>query len=159
MLSLAYCLTCGLGHLLPYFYIIYMTLLLVGRSYRDEDRHVPFLFSFFSSLSGHSFVYHRVRGAECGCQVSGEVRQVLDPVLCCSALSHSAGHLVESTRPLLIRCSWSLCLFLLCFGFTSMKGVRLSRFCTFSQGGLLKPAALVNQTRLTDWGFSLFRVL
>ena len=29
---------CGFDHLLPYFYIIYMTILLVHRIYRDEDR-------------------------------------------------------------------------------------------------------------------------
>lgn len=36
--SLAYCLACGFHHLLPYFYIIYMTILLVHRCYRDEHR-------------------------------------------------------------------------------------------------------------------------
>jgi len=36
--SLAYCLCCGFDHLLPYFYIIYMTILLLHRIYRDEDR-------------------------------------------------------------------------------------------------------------------------
>uniref|UniRef100_A0A3B1IGI1 7-dehydrocholesterol reductase n=1 Tax=Astyanax mexicanus TaxID=7994 RepID=A0A3B1IGI1_ASTMX len=36
--SLAYCLACGGGHLLPYFYIIYMTILLVHRCIRDEHR-------------------------------------------------------------------------------------------------------------------------
>jgi len=36
--SLAYCMCCGFDHLLPYFYIIYMTILLVHRIYRDEDR-------------------------------------------------------------------------------------------------------------------------
>ena len=36
--SLAYCLACGFEHLLPYFYIIYMTILLVHRCYRDEHR-------------------------------------------------------------------------------------------------------------------------
>lgn len=38
MLSSAYCLACGFGHLLPYFYIIFMTILLVHRCHRDEDR-------------------------------------------------------------------------------------------------------------------------
>jgi len=38
MLSLAYCLACGFTHILPYFYIIYMTILLVNRCYRDEHR-------------------------------------------------------------------------------------------------------------------------
>ncbi|MBW02120.1 7-dehydrocholesterol reductase, partial [Eschrichtius robustus] len=36
--SLAYCLACGGGHLLPYFYIIYMTVLLTHRCLRDEHR-------------------------------------------------------------------------------------------------------------------------
>lgn len=36
--SLAYCAACGFGHLLPYFYIIYMTILLVHRCVRDEHR-------------------------------------------------------------------------------------------------------------------------
>lgn len=36
--SLAYCLTCGFSHFLPYFYIWYMTLLLVHRTYRDDVR-------------------------------------------------------------------------------------------------------------------------
>eukprot|EP00112_Aurelia_sp_Birch-Aquarium-sp1_P001339 Seg1141.2 transcript_id=Seg1141.2/GoldUCD/mRNA.D3Y31 product="7-dehydrocholesterol reductase" protein_id=Seg1141.2/GoldUCD/D3Y31 len=36
--SLAYCLPCGFSHLLPYFYIIYMTILLVHRVYRDDVR-------------------------------------------------------------------------------------------------------------------------
>lgn len=36
--SLAYCLPCGFTHLLPYFYIIYMTILLVHRVYRDDVR-------------------------------------------------------------------------------------------------------------------------
>lgn len=38
MNSLSYCLTCGFGHLLPYFYIIYMAILLVHRVYRDDIR-------------------------------------------------------------------------------------------------------------------------
>ena len=38
MNALAYCLTCGFGHVLPYFYIIYMTILLVHRVYRDDIR-------------------------------------------------------------------------------------------------------------------------
>ncbi|XP_077993488.1 7-dehydrocholesterol reductase-like [Glandiceps talaboti] len=36
--SLSYCLATGFGHLLPYFYIIYMTILLVHRCIRDEHR-------------------------------------------------------------------------------------------------------------------------
>ncbi|TSL68253.1 7-dehydrocholesterol reductase [Bagarius yarrelli] len=36
--SLAYCMACGTGHLLPYFYIIYMTILLLHRCIRDEHR-------------------------------------------------------------------------------------------------------------------------
>lgn len=36
--SLSYCLTCGFHHILPYFYIIYMTILLVHRCIRDEHR-------------------------------------------------------------------------------------------------------------------------
>jgi len=38
MLSLAYCLCCGIDNILPYFYIVYMTILLVHRCYRDEHR-------------------------------------------------------------------------------------------------------------------------
>jgi 7-dehydrocholesterol reductase len=38
MMSLSFCLTCGFGHLLPYFYIIYMTILLVHRVLRDDTR-------------------------------------------------------------------------------------------------------------------------
>uniref|UniRef100_A0A1A8H8Y4 7-dehydrocholesterol reductase n=1 Tax=Nothobranchius korthausae TaxID=1143690 RepID=A0A1A8H8Y4_9TELE len=36
--SLAYCAACGFGHILPYFYIIYMSILLVHRCVRDEHR-------------------------------------------------------------------------------------------------------------------------
>lgn len=36
--SLAYCLACGFSHLLPYFYIIHMSILLIHRCLRDEDR-------------------------------------------------------------------------------------------------------------------------
>jgi 7-dehydrocholesterol reductase len=38
MMSLSFCLTCGFSHLLPYFYIIYMTILLVHRVLRDDTR-------------------------------------------------------------------------------------------------------------------------
>ncbi|KAJ3181888.1 hypothetical protein HDU85_003403 [Gaertneriomyces sp. JEL0708] len=38
LISAAMCLTCGFEHLLPYFYIIYMTILLVGRISRDQER-------------------------------------------------------------------------------------------------------------------------
>ena len=38
MLSLSFCLTCGISHLLPYFYIVYMTILLVHRTHRDDSR-------------------------------------------------------------------------------------------------------------------------
>lgn len=38
MLSAAYCLACGFDHLLPYFYIVFMSILLVHRCYRDEHR-------------------------------------------------------------------------------------------------------------------------
>jgi 7-dehydrocholesterol reductase len=38
MISSAYCLCCGFRDLLPYFYIIYMTILLVHRSIRDNSR-------------------------------------------------------------------------------------------------------------------------
>ena len=38
ILSLAYCLACGTQHVLPYFYAIYMLLLLITRCYRDEGR-------------------------------------------------------------------------------------------------------------------------
>lgn len=36
--SLAYCLPCGFAHLLPYFYIVYMIILLVHRVFRDDVR-------------------------------------------------------------------------------------------------------------------------
>jgi delta14-sterol reductase len=36
MMALAWCLTCGFDHLLPYFYIIYFTILLVHRERRDH---------------------------------------------------------------------------------------------------------------------------
>jgi delta14-sterol reductase len=36
MMGLAWCLTCGFGHLLPYFYIVYFTALLVHRERRDH---------------------------------------------------------------------------------------------------------------------------
>lgn len=36
--SLAYCLACGFEHILPYFYIVYMTILLTHRCIRDEHR-------------------------------------------------------------------------------------------------------------------------
>ncbi|MED6294678.1 7-dehydrocholesterol reductase, partial [Characodon lateralis] len=36
--SLAYCAACGFSHILPYFYIVYMTILLVHRCIRDEHR-------------------------------------------------------------------------------------------------------------------------
>ncbi|KAG8522560.1 7-dehydrocholesterol reductase, partial [Galemys pyrenaicus] len=36
--SLAYCLACGGGHLLPYFYVVYMAVLLTHRCLRDEHR-------------------------------------------------------------------------------------------------------------------------
>lgn len=38
ILSFAMCMTCGTNHLLPYFYIIYMTILLVHRIERDHER-------------------------------------------------------------------------------------------------------------------------
>ena len=38
ILSFAMCLTCGFNHLLPYFYIVYMAILLVHRIERDEQR-------------------------------------------------------------------------------------------------------------------------
>ncbi|KAI9221797.1 ergosterol biosynthesis ERG4/ERG24 family-domain-containing protein [Blastocladiella britannica] len=38
ILSSAMCLACGLEHLTPYFYIVFMTILLVGRIYRDDAR-------------------------------------------------------------------------------------------------------------------------
>lgn len=38
ILSLCYCLACGFNHILPYFYIIFMLILLISRCYRDEDR-------------------------------------------------------------------------------------------------------------------------
>ncbi|MCB1136574.1 MAG: hypothetical protein KDK78_09920 [Chlamydiia bacterium] len=36
--SLAYCMACGFGHVLPYFYIVFMTILLIHRCIRDEQR-------------------------------------------------------------------------------------------------------------------------
>ncbi|XP_077979622.1 7-dehydrocholesterol reductase-like [Glandiceps talaboti] len=36
--SLSYCLATGFGHVLPYFYIVFMTILLVHRCLRDEHR-------------------------------------------------------------------------------------------------------------------------
>ncbi|KAG9301158.1 hypothetical protein G9A89_012541 [Geosiphon pyriformis] len=38
LISLAMCLCCGFQHLLPYFYIIYMIILLTHRIYRDDAR-------------------------------------------------------------------------------------------------------------------------
>lgn len=38
LISLAMCMTCGTQHLLPYFYIIYMTILLLHRIQRDHTR-------------------------------------------------------------------------------------------------------------------------
>mgnify|MGYP002382315839 CR=1 FL=1 len=38
LMALAWCLTCGTRHLLPYFYIIYFTALLVHRERRDHDQ-------------------------------------------------------------------------------------------------------------------------
>ncbi|KAJ3308271.1 7-dehydrocholesterol reductase [Blyttiomyces sp. JEL0837] len=38
LISLAMCMTCGTGYLLPYFYIVYMTILLVNRIQRDHER-------------------------------------------------------------------------------------------------------------------------
>lgn len=36
MMGLAWCLACGFGHVLPYFYIIYFTILLLQREWRDS---------------------------------------------------------------------------------------------------------------------------
>jgi 7-dehydrocholesterol reductase len=38
LLSLAYCLACGFNSIVPYFYVVYMTILLVTRCWRDETR-------------------------------------------------------------------------------------------------------------------------
>ena len=38
LMSLAMCLSCGFNHLLPYFYIIYMIILLIHRIWRDDAR-------------------------------------------------------------------------------------------------------------------------
>lgn len=38
ILSTCYCLACGFNHVLPYFYSIYMIMLLVNRCFRDENR-------------------------------------------------------------------------------------------------------------------------
>lgn len=37
-MSLSFCLTCGFDHLLPYFYIVFMTILLLHRIERDHER-------------------------------------------------------------------------------------------------------------------------
>ncbi|RKP08385.1 7-dehydrosterol-delta 7-reductase [Thamnocephalis sphaerospora] len=38
MMCTAFCMTCGFQHLLPWFYVIYMSILLVHRTLRDDDR-------------------------------------------------------------------------------------------------------------------------
>lgn len=38
LLSLAFCLTCGTSHLLPYFYFVFMLILLLHRVKRDDER-------------------------------------------------------------------------------------------------------------------------
>lgn len=38
LISLAMCLACGFNHISPYFYIIYMVILLINRIYRDDER-------------------------------------------------------------------------------------------------------------------------
>ena len=38
MNALSYCLACGFGHVLPYFYLVFMSILLVHRSFRDDIR-------------------------------------------------------------------------------------------------------------------------
>ena len=38
ILSLAYSLACGIDNIYPYFYIIYLTVLLVHRSIRDDEK-------------------------------------------------------------------------------------------------------------------------
>lgn len=38
MMSLSFCLCCGFTHILPYFYIVYMTILLTHRVIRDDSR-------------------------------------------------------------------------------------------------------------------------
>lgn len=38
ILSTAYCLPCGFNNIIPYFYAIYMTILLITRCFRDEER-------------------------------------------------------------------------------------------------------------------------
>jgi hypothetical protein len=38
MMGLAYCLPCGFGSPIPYFYAIYFTVLLVHRERRDDDK-------------------------------------------------------------------------------------------------------------------------
>jgi 7-dehydrocholesterol reductase len=38
LISSAMCLTCGFGYVIPYFYIVYMTILLVQRIERDHQR-------------------------------------------------------------------------------------------------------------------------
>ncbi len=38
MMCFAFCAACGVKHLLPHFYLLYMTILLVQRGYRDDER-------------------------------------------------------------------------------------------------------------------------
>jgi hypothetical protein len=38
ILSFAMCASCGFQHLLPFFYIVFMTILLLQRVHRDNDR-------------------------------------------------------------------------------------------------------------------------
>ncbi|NP_001079301.1 lamin B receptor S homeolog isoform X1 [Xenopus laevis] len=38
IMALAWCLACGFNHILPYFYVIFLTLLLIDRAARDEQR-------------------------------------------------------------------------------------------------------------------------
>ncbi|XP_054762687.2 7-dehydrocholesterol reductase-like [Lytechinus pictus] len=38
MQAAAWCLSCGVGHIFPYYYLVFMTILLIHRCRRDEDR-------------------------------------------------------------------------------------------------------------------------
>ena len=38
MMALSWCMTCGFDHVIPYFYVIYFTVLLIHREIRDEEK-------------------------------------------------------------------------------------------------------------------------
>jgi protein-S-isoprenylcysteine O-methyltransferase Ste14 len=59
MMSLSWCLLCGFTYILPYFYIVYMTILLTGRVFRDEARYVFFFSSLVVALCKICYVVRR----------------------------------------------------------------------------------------------------